>query len=173
MTGRFDFLLLEETLARVALVPVVDGADDVREAELVLDGIEELDVDTDADRVLDACVVEGTDEVDDVIGIPGTTRVVVVDGGEVELGVALVDGLPPSKDEISPNIGEDVVVVGTPGGRGVDELATAVVEAEVALVLEGVEVDTDGVVVEENAFVELELERTLDKEDGIGVGLGE
>jgi len=74
MTGRFDFLLLEETLARVALVPVVDGADDVREAELVLDGIEELDVDIDPDRVLDACVVvEGTDEVDDVIGTPGTT----------------------------------------------------------------------------------------------------
>lgn len=69
--------------------------------------------------------------------VPGTATRDVVDGGEVELDIVLVVGLPPNNNEISPNIGDPkpvVAVEGTPGG-GADrvELGAPVIEAEAAL----------------------------------------
>jgi len=131
--------------------PVGDGADDVREADLVLDGIE-----LDAERVLDTCVVvEVTDELDDVTGIitgptPINDGTAVVVGEVVEPNDVLVDETPPVDDELALD-------------DGTEELDVAVDDVEE-------DVDPDAVDASPfvNDWVELELEATLDDEDGAG-----
>jgi len=118
----FDFFPLEELLTKALRDPVGDGADDVREADLVLDGIE-----LDAERVLDTCVVvEVTDELDDVTGIitgptPINDGTAVVVGEAVEPNDVLVDETPPVDDELALDDGTEELDVAVDAVDDVEE----------------------------------------------------